>query len=135
MVKSNYQENKELRKDRKQNKIKKEEEIIMAENKEMNAKLADEELDQAAGGASKPKKKFKAGDMVYRKGYEHLGDNGRDPAQVVTSSYRNNMWQYEITFFPSRICDGYAGRQLTSRQRQINQQYGTFVPEKELYKA
>ena len=33
----------------------------MAENKEMNAKLADEELDQAAGGASKPKKKFKAG--------------------------------------------------------------------------
>ncbi len=107
----------------------------MAENKEINAKLADEDIADAAGGASKPKKKFSAGSFVYRRGYEQYGDNGSDPAQVVTSTWRDNTWQYTINFYPSRICDGYAGRQLTAKQQRINQQYGTFVPEKELYKA
>ena len=125
MVKSNYQENKKLRKVRKQNKIKNEEEIIMAENMEMNAKLTDEEISKVDGGWNKDwwKKysntapKINQYDLVRRKGYEQYGI-----AEVRNIEYfgrkNNGTFVYDIVFAgqPSSVTSG----------------YGHNVPEKEL---
>ena len=102
----------------------------MAENKEMNAKLADEELEEAAGGKgwnkdwwkkrSNTKPKFDQYVLVKRKGYEKYGI-----AQVKDIDYigldKKGMFVYNIE---------YAGQPSS-----ISTDYGYHVPEIELYKA
>ena len=102
----------------------------MAENKEMNAKLADEELEEAAGGKgwskewwkkrSHTRPKFDQNVLVKRKGYEKYGVAEIKGIDYI-GPFKKGMFAYNIEYAgqPSHISEG----------------YGRKVPEIELYKA
>ena len=101
----------------------------MAENKEMNVKLADEELDVATGGEgwnkewwkkrSHTRPKFDQYVLVKRKGYEQYGIAEIKGIDYI-GPFKKGTFVYNIA---------YAGQPVD-----VTRQYGFHVPENELYK-